>query len=175
MPRFAAPIAEQDFRSKLEDAIQKHPDFDRAEMNDDDDIISYPNRYIIRNLNSDVRKDLSKCEFDSENFECTSEAGRDSRHLLGIHTRNGVTFLGCESGGDWEFAVYFIIYWDGKGFRGYFPAANFYNKKLKAAFGNDHTEEIDAAEGYDMTRHNDYFDGLYDRILADIDKRIKIR
>ena len=53
-------------------------------------------------------------------------------------TKSGVPYLCCSGGGDWEVPVVFMIYWDGKSFRGYIlTKGNPWNTKIKAAFNND--------------------------------------
>ncbi len=63
--------------------------------------------------------------------------------LVGFHTLpNGLTFLGIESSGDWEFPVFLIVYWDGNDLRGYVPKkGNVWNKTTNRAYGNDHTSD----------------------------------
>ena len=113
-----------------------------------------------------VVKDLSKIEFDAENrcegMDCFSSPTPD---IMGVHTTStGVTYYGCMFGGDWEFPVYFIIYWDGKELRGYIPTdGQCYDVKSKAAYGSgDEEEPEDAAHDPDM-------------LLADIESRIVIK
>lgn len=113
-----------------------------------------------------VAKDLSKVQFDWENYE----AGP-------IQTlANGLTFTLCHAGGDWEWPISFILYWDGKSIRAYIPSAgNHWNKKTKQAFGND--EDVDILEGF--TSYEDLqasFKGQNQTLLMieDIINRIKV-
>jgi len=80
-----------------------------------------------------VHKDLCKVDFDWEN----SEFGEDD--LLGTHTLpNGLTYIGGLAARDWEYPVFFIIYWDGKKLRGYVPKeGNIWNTDTNQAYGND--------------------------------------
>ena len=51
---------------------------------------------------------------------------------------NGMSIIGVQCGGDWEYPVYFIIYWDGKSLRGYIPTdGNPWNTDDKIAYGNN--------------------------------------
>ena len=51
---------------------------------------------------------------------------------------NGMMLLGVNAGGDWEKAIYFCIYWDGKQLRAYIPTeGNTWNTLNKVAVGND--------------------------------------
>ena len=114
MPRYFSKITIDELKSKI-------------------DFLDNP--YLIRKK---FEKDL-KVEFDFENFDC------DDDDLLGYHTLdNGLTFLGCSAGGDWETPVFFIIYFDGKKLRAYVPKkGNTWNKKTKQAYGNEEEEETE--------------------------------
>jgi hypothetical protein len=95
---------------------------------------------------SQITKDISKVNFDFENFECSQEALR-YKGLAGFHTlSNGLTFLGCVAGGDWQYPVFFIVYYDGKKLRGYVPKnGNNWNYTTKTAFGEDEKADEEAA------------------------------
>jgi hypothetical protein len=94
--------------------------------------------------NKKIESDLGKVVFDFENYEFDTSYG----DLCGFHTLdNGFTFLGGFGGGDWEFPVFFIVYWDGKALRGYIPVCgNTYNLDLNTAFGSE--EESDKYEDW---------------------------
>jgi len=112
--------------------------------------------------------DIAKVQFDGENWDDDSTHGLFAE-VLGTRTLpNGLTYHGVSAGGDWEFPVFFILYFDGKNIRGYVPKdGNTWNYKTKSAFGNedddgDEDDYIDAAEAqYDAAK-----------IIADIQKRI---
>ena len=75
-----------------------------------------------------VRADVSKIDFDFENFEIDDTI---------CVTSQGVPYLRCLAGGDWEIPVRFFIYYDGKNMRGYVPTkGNSFNRKAKSAIGN---------------------------------------
>lgn len=137
-------------------------------------------------LTEQVIKDLAKVQFDSENHECRpDEAFCGAGEIAGFRTLpNGLTYLGCTAGGDWECPLFYIIYWDGKKLRGYIPKdGNFWNTDLKAAYGNDE-EEFDQ-EGADAANikkrfgveveHHSEFDQDFDcdKLIADIENRIQ--
>lgn len=89
------------------------------------------------------KKDL-KVDFDLENLAIgPGLAGPQS--LMGAQTlENGLTFLGCCAGGDWEQPVFFIVYFDGKRLRAYVPEkGNPWHRKEKRAL----TEDDDQAFG----------------------------
>jgi hypothetical protein len=90
-----------------------------------------------------------KVEFDFENFFYDAQSFPQYQSFLGYHAlENGLTFLGCCAGGDWEAPVYFVLYCDGKKLRAYIPTkGNTYSLKTKQAFGNcedDDSPECDA-------------------------------
>lgn len=107
-------------------------------------------------LGSKFNADLSKVDFDFENYEFShldEELGRESScGWLGYRkfwTRSPLScfsFIGWSAGGDWEHPVNFLIYLDkdGKTFRAYVPKeGNVWNYDTKQAFGND--EDADNA------------------------------
>jgi len=106
------------------------------------------------NLTPQIEKDLKKVDFDWEN-----------RDPQGFHTLdNGLTFLGGEAGGDWEYPVKFIIYWDGKKLRAYIPTeGNYFNRTLKCAYGSEaehigdsdnFEDEAEEAKAKDLQKHH---------------------
>lgn len=98
--------------------------------------------YYMKTLTPKIQSDLSKVDFDFENCD-TSRDYSSYEGLMGIRTlSNGMTYLGCAAGGDWEYPVFFIIYWNGVSLRAYIPKhGNVYNYDTKTAIGND--EEAD--------------------------------
>lgn len=101
-----------------------------------------------KELTPQVKRDLSKCNFDLENVgESQTDFGPSG--LMGYHTLdNGFTFKGMCAGGDWEFPVFFIIYWDGSKLRGYIPkGGNPWNTTTKYPYGND-----DVADGKNLKK-----------------------
>ena len=65
--------------------------------------------------------------------------------LTGYQTLdNGLNFIGVQAGGDWEYPVFFIFYWDGEKLRGYIPHyGNPVNLDLMMAFGSEDYYGID--------------------------------
>ena len=85
-----------------------------------------------------VEKDISKYDFDLENLDYI-----DTRT-----TSTGLDFIIFEAGGDWEFPLYFFVYYDGKDMRGYVPTrGNCVNILNKAAFGNGEDIEYKGMNG----------------------------
>lgn len=96
---------------------------------------------IVSNM-SKVKKDLEKIEFDFENSYPIAEEWMGIDNLVGFREIENFSFFGCIAGGDWEVPVYFIIYHDGKIFRGYLPVCgNLYNRNVNSAIGNDEDED----------------------------------
>jgi len=140
----------------------------------------YQNRHFVylRDIIEQVRADLSKVNFDTENCEWSpEEAYMGTREIAGFRTLpNGLTYLGVIAGGDWECPVFHIIYWDGAKLRGYVPTdGNTWNTDTKEAYGNN--EEADDKNsqkrfGFDA----DALDIMEcDKIVADIEARIKFK
>lgn len=164
--RFAASITEDELKTKIMDALRIHePDIDNYSTPfEHNDIVS---------LTKKIEKDLSKVEFDSENILSKELSWTNPAvNLHGICTYGGLTFLGLSAGGDWEYPVFFIIYWAGKELRAYIPTkGNPWNRKNKKAYGNydgDDDEEIefDNPENYEANN---------EEMLKDILARIKVK
>lgn len=84
---------------------------------------------LIRRVPS-IDKDI-KVIFGTENVEVSYE-----------RTSNGVPYLLCECGCDYETPVVFMIYHDGKKFRAYVPTkGNMFNRDTKWALGNDNAKD----------------------------------
>lgn len=143
---------------------------------------------IVEGIGS-LKKDLSKVKFGWENsyYKLIDNWGGEVK--FGPIQHGKLAFIGCQSGGDWEWPVYFAIYLDknGKTLRGYIPNdGNPWNRDTKEAFGNDdladdrflrkwmkknHPEEFDPVQMY-----SEYPDLMYDfdAIKQDISDRIEV-
>jgi hypothetical protein len=164
MPRYAEKITEQELVDKILEAYNNH---EEAKEHHDVPVTKDTDMYCyLKYLTPTVIKDLSKIDFDGENrcegMDCFSSHTPD---IMGVHTTStGVTYYGCMMGGDWEFPIYFIIYWDGKELRGYIPTnGQCYDEECKAAYGSGKNEEPE--------------DPAHDPValLADIENRIEIK
>lgn len=144
MARYAARIPVTDIKQKLYDFLAvkmlKGELCEQEDLDDwsqDDAIIYGFAEYCIKAFN-----DLCKVKFSLENMtldpndpygDFTTDMARD---WLGPQAIGDLTFIGCLGGGDWEEPVAFIIYWDGKNFRGYVPTeGNCFDLASKAAIG----------------------------------------
>ena len=85
-----------------------------------------------------VIKDIQKYDFDLENLE----------YLETKTTKSGLDFMIFEAGGDWEYPIWFFVYFDGKDLRGYVPTrGNMVNTLTKSAFGNGEDNDINGVNG----------------------------
>tara|TARA_Y100000310_G_scaffold340779_1_gene437718 strand:+ start:470 stop:910 length:441 start_codon:yes stop_codon:yes gene_type:complete len=113
-----------------------------------------------------VPPDDMKVKFDMENF-----------YPEGIHTTPmGVTYAQYAAGGDWEIPVTWVVYWDGKKLRAYFPSGgNPYNRGTKEAYGNyEEVDNPDARKHFGVTSWDDVQPDS-NLMLVDIEKRIKVK
>lgn len=142
--RKAIAISKEDFLKKLAQIHKKNKDY-LSEVEEGFNFDKFSEEDISYSVLTElpkVAKDISKIIFDNENNYVNNSSTPliDERNpLLGIHTLdNGLTFLGCMAGGDWESPIFFVIYHDGKDFRGYIPSyGNVYNLDFKTAFGSE--------------------------------------
>lgn len=83
---------------------------------------------------SKFAKDRAKVDFDLEN--CDEEDNSPGNEVfMGPHQIKDLNFCGFMGGGDWEYPVYFIVYYDGTEWRCYVPDdGNTYDKKTKRAY-----------------------------------------
>jgi len=108
------------------------------------------NGWGYKTLTTKVESDLSKVDFDCENESIDTCYLDGFEHLIGYHSLdNGLSFLGVNGGGDWEYPLFYLIYWDGKALRGYIPKeGNSWNYHTHEAFGNDDEADVEFL-GYD--------------------------
>ena len=127
MPRFFREITLQALQEKIQKALDDDERYQDDPGGED---------YIMVSLTPTVKRDLSKVEFDLENFWMTPN--NEKEKLVGYNQLdNGFTFLGAMAGGDWEVPIYLIFYFDGHKLRGYIPTeGNPWNTDTKQAYGN---------------------------------------
>jgi hypothetical protein len=131
-----------------------------------------------------IQKDLDKVQFDLENW-CIGNADpsytkypSDHEGLAGYPCgyevlSNDLPVLFVNAGGDWEFPVCFVLYWDGVKIRAYVPSnGNCWNKKEKCAYGSE-----DGHLGWDGDSdwEADEFQSDADLIRSDVMNRIQIK
>lgn len=206
MSRKFDPITEEEFFQEIKKAWERSSYYDdenpthrpwwyKQQHGDDwqpethDDHIACWNEFHPTELTDQIEMDLKKVEFDLENIEYTArDAYKGLKDIVGFHTLpNGMPYLGIIAGGDWEFPIFFMIYWDGKKLRGYIPTkGNPWNRKAKSAYGND--EESDTADikrilsemgkpvpDDDYLEAHDHLDHDTQAIIEDIMERIQPR
>lgn len=128
MARYYKPVTELEFKTKIVEFLDKY-------------------EHDLYELPQTIQKDLSKVEFDYENYEFGYS---DYHKRFDINKDRGIGYfdlgndlhvLFCFAGGDWEYPVTFILYLSTDGFRAYVPKdGNTWNYKLKSAFGNNDDE-----------------------------------
>lgn len=133
MSRYFAPISKEDFVKKLMTEV-----FIFEEDEDPNDKWARPEIKLEGNF----VKDLGKVSFDFENWEWKEGQGHLNYPCGYMQLDNGMHCWFVTAGGDWEWPVCFVIYWDGKSLRGYIPKeGNVWNRKNKQAFGNDEEDD----------------------------------
>ena len=156
--------------------------------NDPIEFLNENNFYGAKGLTEAIGKDLSKVQWDEENFEFHKrEAYCGCGKIVGFNILpNGLTYLGITAGGDWEEPLFYILYYDGEKLRGYIPTdGNFWNTDTKTAYGSEHDVVDDADEEasekaqdenikkrFGVNSRDELGDMDTDKILADIQARI---
>lgn len=153
MPRYFVPITEEELKEKVEKELDNHDEIEYVE-----DRVDYLNI-----LTKQIEKDLSKCQFDTENVASEGCKNFGPIELLGYNTLdNGLSYLGVCAGGDWEVPVFFIIYWDGKKLRGYIPKdGNPWNTDTKFAYGNYYEVDDELADGKNLKKRPNLLKSYY--------------
>jgi len=126
-----------------------------------------------------ILKDLSKVNFDFENYEIgnadpsftkyPSDHKGYNNYPVGYEMLpNGLPVLFVNAGGDWESPICFCIYFDGSKMRAYIPSeGNVWNKKEKCAYGSEEDQDTD--------EDSIHPEGDPEKIKEDIMKRIQIK
>lgn len=178
MSRYFVTISEKEFEKKFDGCLEQDEDMWLDGSYDRDPLDYYA-------LQDKLGKDL-KVTFDLENVG----EDYDPREIMGIRTLpNGLTYRGIMAGGDWEYPVFWIVYWDGKRLRGYVPTdGNPYNTDTMEAYGNNpesdgrnirkrypelYSAGLGDAEHWYSWEHALKTDAK--RIIADIENRIRLR
>ena len=130
-----------------------------------------------RDVQKTVRDDLSKIEVDTENVNYIGEyemPGTEPLEHFEMIGAGGTAFpvAWCACGGDWENPLVFVLYIGRKGeLRAYIPKdGNVYNKKEKAAYGNN-----DDDPSWDDDPDNPLFQFDADKLRADVAGRIEVK
>lgn len=87
-----------------------------------------------------IEKDLSKVNFDFENYTSFEDTKGYSTYPVGyyeIEPNFHIFFVNF--GGDWEYPICAIYYWGDKKLRAYIPKdGNAWNKKERCAYGSEY-------------------------------------
>jgi hypothetical protein len=142
-------------QAAMETAWRKlHPDKDKFSFNYHDRFSVTGKDYL--ELTPQVAKDLSKINFDCENWiDSPKHTNHPLKNVLGFTTLSGsgFTFFGFLCGGDWELPVFSILYLYQNKLRGYTPTGgNTWNLKTKEAYGNSPPDDlVDIQKRYGVT------------------------
>lgn len=161
MARKAPIITLNEFREKFANEVKKTAI--RSEEYDDDEDVTASSLYVLNYFHGKVSSDLQKINFDFENYYTPGTPENENRDTSDSYVRpeekgvvgfnvlpSGIPFLGAWAGGDWEYPVYFMIYWDGKSLRGYVPTVgNTFCEKYKTAYGSEGN-----ADNYNEEEHH---------------------
>lgn len=185
MSRYYVEISMDEFKEKLLKLCKKPiemVDYDYSDnvSPEDDKVLSIDQKFKfnlpqVLAFDPTIMDDTRKIQFDRENYECFG-----SKYPLGFRTLpNGMNFVGCMAGGDWEYPVHYVVYWDGKKIRGYVPTnGNTFNVKTKTAYGSEQdSDEFNEDFDFDADVATENIDYKIDKnaFEADIMARIKKR
>lgn len=143
----------KDFMEKLKKEIITNLVSDGWEEEDAKDTVNTEDlgSYVIDIIETD--KDFL-VDFDCENISAEEDyltlvpSHGNISEILGFHEEGGFCWLGVNAGGDWEEPVFFIVYYDGKKFRGYVPlVGNTFNSMNMCALGNNDGDGTYEVEG----------------------------
>jgi hypothetical protein len=120
--------------------------------------------------------DLLKIQHDRENVDAIGDINM---------TKSGIPYILGQMGGDWEEPLLFMVYWDGKTFRGYIPErGNQYNRDTNELLGNNDEadeefirkqfkDEIEDGTEYIKIKKNIRYNK--DACIADFEARMKVK
>lgn len=144
MSRHFEKLTQQEFFDKIKPSITKLLKEDRWFDPKDlpttgSEFIKYLDSWAMDMYDKLIDSDLSKILFNNENLDTDSSYNGIKSKIFGLQTLpNGMPFVGVSAGGDWEWPICFILYWDGSKFRGYIPEkGNHFNKYTKTAYGSE--------------------------------------
>lgn len=131
--RMAAKITPKEFEEKMRAIWDKHIENTYGRFTPSNFVYRFCRQHLDCDEMKAVRDDLAKIQHDEENLDAIGK----------IESSNGLTYLKCDVGGDWEAPMLFFLYWDGNKFRAYIPTyGNAFNRSTKTAFGNNNEEDL---------------------------------
>lgn len=136
MARYYSKISKEEFLQKIKELMRSSNDDDYEERETDEDLYPYE-------LPKVIEKDLAKVRFDYENHSTFNEEQYPDSYPTG-HRELLPDFhvFFAWAGGDWEYPVGFIFYFNDNKLRAYVPKdGNVWNKKEKCAYGSEEDSE----------------------------------
>lgn len=131
--RVAVKITPKEFEEKMHAIWDKHIENTYGKFTPSNFVYRFCRQHLDFEEMKAVRDDLAKIQHDEENLDTIGK----------IESSNGLTYLKCDVGGDWEAPMLFFLYWDGNKFRAYIPTyGNAFNRSTKTAFGNNDEEDL---------------------------------
>ena len=131
--RVAVKITPKEFEEKMHAIWDKHIENTYGKFTPSNFVYRFCRQHLDFEEMKAVRDDLAKIQHNEENLDAIGK----------IESSNGLTYLKCDVGGDWEAPMLFFLYWDGNKFRAYIPTyGNAFNRSTKTAFGNNDEEDL---------------------------------
>lgn len=140
MARFYTEITKKEFIEKIKSIM---PTDDYIEELEDHgktvDFEAFPWNLGEQTGTKAISKDLSKVDFDFENYTSFEYPENYSNYPAGyMELKPDFHTFFVNAGGDWEFPICFVLYWGDKKMRAYIPKdGNAWNKKEKCAYGSE--------------------------------------
>ena len=138
MARFYTEITKEDFLEKIKVIMPTDEDIEKLEEKEIF-LEAFPYNIGYQTGTKDIAKDLSKVNFDFENYTSFEYQENYSNYPVGyMELKSGFHTFFVNAGGDWEFPICFVLYWGNKKLRAYIPKdGNAWNKKEKCAYGSE--------------------------------------
>lgn len=138
MSRYFAPITKDEFLQKWNDHLKLVCGWNQyAKEGEEFEPNDYHSYYPTDSISKDIKiiVDFENCHYQAEdnlmNYPCGYK-----------ELPNGMHCMFLNAGGDWEYPVCIVLYWDGKKMRAYIPkAGNAWNRRTKTAFGSEGESE----------------------------------
>lgn len=164
MSRYYSPnITKEDFLEKIKKiAIDFEENYELPKKVDSD-----LGKIVFDWENHTLHFDEEKNTFDNDNFANYEVGYKELKP--GFHT------FFVNAGGDWEYPICFILYWDGSSIRAYIPEeGNVYNKIYKTAYGSEGDTKVKNPPDVDYNREDKDQEYDYDKMIQDIESRIML-
>lgn len=134
----------EEYAEMLEEFAEYNPDFSASNPMH---TYGWAVGRIINGWGRFHREERIMAEVDHENYEFEWRRIPESVKYLDLHIIDGIAFCGILTGGDWEYPLFEILYWDGERIRPYIPTrGNAMNPHVPCAFGSEGDEFGDWGE-----------------------------